>query len=260
MSVCFLIKIQLDKPANLAVSRISVFLDFIRDTLNRRERGERREMHNKQPKLIFLALFLLLAACGGGAAADVSEQELLLETDFSEVGSWPESLDMELGTAVQLTNNGYELSSNSAAYVWSFGEQVYADVALETAVQQLSAEHNNAYGLVCRAPSSDSPNGYYFLISGDGLISIRRVERNLSSPIVDWTPHSAVRQGQRTNQLRAICAGEHLLFYVNNQLVAEGTDGRFSEGLAGFAASGSEDGSVQVIFENFSIRAAEINR
>jgi hypothetical protein len=37
-------------------------------------------------------------------------------------------------------------------------------------------------------------------------------------------------------------------------------DGRFTQGLAGFAASGSEDGSVQVSFENFTIRAAEITR
>ena len=144
--------------------------------------------------------------------------------------------------------------------MWSIGKQVYGDVELESAVQQLSSERNNAYGLVCRAAKNDSANGYYFLISGDGLVSIRRIERDLSSPIVDWTPHNAVRQGERTNRLRAICAGDYLAFYVNNQLVAEGTDGRFAEGLAGFAASGSEDGSVQVNFERFSIRAAEISR
>lgn len=208
--------------------------------------------------LILLALAILLAACGRGGSADVAEQELLLETDFSEVGSWPEKLDMEEGTAVQLTNDGYELSSNSAAYVWGFSQESYADVVLETAVTQRSAERNNAYGLVCRASSADSRNGYYFLISGDGLVSIRRVERGLSSPIVDWTPHNAVRQGQRTNQLRAICANDYLALYVNNQLVAEGSDERFTSGFVGFAASGSEDGSVQVTFTDFSIRAAEI--
>ncbi|MCB8940528.1 MAG: hypothetical protein H6655_19125 [Ardenticatenaceae bacterium] len=209
---------------------------------------------------MLLAFHILLAACGQAPAEDVASQEILLETDFSEIDSWPEKLDMENGTAVQLTNDGYELSSNSAAYVWGFSEESYGDVVLETAVNQLSAEHNNAYGLVCRASSADSRNGYYFLISGDGLVSIRRVERNLSSPIVDWTPHSAVRQGARTNQLRAICAGEYLAFYVNNQLVAEGEDGRFASGLVGFAASGSEDGSVQVTFTDFSIRAAQIAR
>jgi hypothetical protein len=218
------------------------------------------------PKRFFIlfALLLLLAvplaACGQGPSEDVAAEELLLETDFSNVGSWPEKLDVETGTAVQLTNDGYELTSNSAAYVWGFSAASYADVVLETAVRQLSAEQNNAYGLVCRAGSADSRNGYHFLISGDGLVSIRRVERNLSSPIVDWTPHNAVRQGERTNQLRAICAGDYFAFYVNNQLVGEGVDGRFTEGLVGFAASGSEDGSIQVAFTNLSIRAAEISR
>ena len=135
------------------------------------------------------------------------QQELLLETDFSEIGSWPEKLDVESGTAVQLTNDGYELSSNSAAYVWGFSQESYEDVVMETAVRQLSAQNNNAYGLVCRASSADSRNGYHFLISGDGLVSIRRVERNLSSPIVDWTPHNAVRQGERTNQLTGYLCG-----------------------------------------------------
>jgi hypothetical protein len=69
-----------------------------------------------------------------------------------------------------------------------------------------------------------------------------------------------VRQGERVNQMRVECAGDYLALYVNNQLVAEGTDDRFTKGLAGFAASGSEVGSVQVSFENFTIRAAEINR
>ena len=210
--------------------------------------------------LILFALLTSLGACTDAGSADVSEQELLLETDFSEVGSWPEKLDMEAGTAVQLTNDGYELSATSAEYVWSFSEGSYTDVVLETAVRQLSQERNNAYGLVCRVSSSSSRNGYYFLISGDGLVSIRRVERNLSSPIVDWTPHNAVRQDGRNNRLRAICAGEYLAFYVNGQLVAEGVDDRFSSGPVGFAASGSENGSVQVTFSNLTIRAAEITR
>ncbi|WP_420643703.1 hypothetical protein [Candidatus Leptofilum sp.] len=199
-------------------------------------------------------------SCAAAPSEDVAEQELLLETDFREVSSWPEKLDMESGTAVQFTNDGYELSSNSAAYVWGFGEAEYADVVLETAVRQQSSEQNNAYGLVCRASNADSRNGYHFLISGDGLVSIRRVERGLSSPIVDWAPHNAVRQGERTNSLRAICAGGYLAFYVNNQLVAEGEDGRFSSGHVGFAASGSEAGSVRVTFANLVIRAAELSR
>ncbi len=202
----------------------------------------------------------LVSGCSSAPAEEVAAEEVLLETDFASRDEWSEKLDVETGTAVQYTNDGYELSSTSAAYVWSFTENTYDDVILETAVRQLSSERNNAYGLVCRASGSDSRNGYYFLISGDGFVSIRRVERNLSSPIVDWTPNNAVRQGERTNQLRAICAGDYLAFYVNEQLVAEGTDGRFTQGLAGFAASGSEDGAVQVSFENFIIRAAEIAR
>jgi hypothetical protein len=210
--------------------------------------------------LLPLLFISLLASCANAAAEEVATQELLLETDFSEIGSWPEKLDMAAGTAVQLTNDGYELSATSAEYAWSFSAESYEDVVLETAARQLSAERNNAYGLVCRASSGSSRNGYYFLISGDGLVSIRRVERNLSTPIVDWTPHNAVRQGERNNRLRAICAGEYLAFYVNGQLVAEGEDGRFSSGPVGFAASGSENGSVQVTFSNLTIRAAEITR
>ncbi len=219
-------------------------------------------MKKKAPVINFLLhcllAVLLLGGCATDAAEDVTSEEVLLETDFASSGEWQEKLDVETGTAVQLTDGGYELSSNSDTYVWSFTEETYSDVVLETAVRQLSTERNNAYGLVCRA--NNSRNGYYFLISGDGFVSIRRVERGLSSPIVDWTPSNAVRQGERANELRAICAGDYLAFYVNNQLTAEGRDGRFSQGMAGFAASGSEDGSVQVTFQQFTIRAAELSR
>ncbi|HRE19265.1 MAG TPA: hypothetical protein PLW86_19715, partial [Rhodocyclaceae bacterium] len=70
-------------------------------------------------KLLLLLLLLLLAflaapaACVRGGSADVSEDEVLLETDFSEIGSWPEKIDVASGTAVQLTDDGYELSSTS---------------------------------------------------------------------------------------------------------------------------------------------------
>jgi hypothetical protein len=213
---------------------------------------------------IFLLLVVLLPAvmlgCSATPAEEVVAEEVLLETDFSSRGEWPEKEDMEAGTAVQFTNGGYELRSASDTYVLSFAKGVYEDVELETAVRQLSPERNNAFGLVCRAGSRDSRSGYYFLISGDGLVSIRREERGFSSPIVDWTPKNAVRQGDRTNQLRAICVGDYLALYVNNQLVAEGMDDHFTQGLAGFAANGSEDGSVQVSFDNFTIRAAKMNR
>ena len=214
--------------------------------------------------VIFLMLVALLpvalAACADAATEEVAVAEVLLETDFDGRDGCPEKLDVEAGTAVQLNDDGCELRSASDTYVWNLAEGVYEDVELETAVRQLSREPNNAYGLVCRASSRDSRSGYYFLISGDGLVSIRRKERGDSSPIVDWRPNNAVRQGERANRLRAICAGNYLALYVNNQLAAEGTDDHFTQGLAGVAASGAEDGSVQVSFENFTIRAAEIDR
>ena len=214
----------------------------------------------QQRLLKCLLLLLLLAGCAAAPTEEVAVQEVLLETDFVQTSAWPESVDTEAGTAVQITNDGYELTSNGANYVRGFGETSYEDVVLETAVEQLSPEPNNAYGLVCRSAGNNSDNGYYFLISGDGLISIRRVERTLSSPIVDWMPHNAVRQGARRNGLRAICAGNYLAFYVNGQLVAEGEDGRYADGVIGFAASGSEEGHVQVNFTNLTVRAAEISR
>ena len=211
--------------------------------------------------LLTVCLVAMLPACTQEPNAEVVSEEVLLETEFeAETTEWPEKIDMAARTAALLTDDGYQLNSAAASYVWSFSEKTYEDVVLETAVEQTSAETNNAYGLVCRASGGTSRNGYYFLISGDGFVSIRRIERSLSSPIVDWTPHNAVRQGQRGNRLRAICVGNYLAFYVNGQLVAEGTDGRFGSGSVGFAASGSEDGPIQVTFTNFTVRAAALTR
>jgi hypothetical protein len=100
-------------------------------------------------------------------------------------------------------------------------------------------------------------DGYLFLIQGTGSAAIMRARGRAVTPLVNWTQHDAIRTGRAKNTLRAICAGDYLAFYVNDQLVAQTTDSTFRSGQVGLAASAANPLGVRVEFDNLMIYRAQ---
>ncbi|HIE38902.1 MAG TPA: hypothetical protein EYP77_07520 [Anaerolineae bacterium] len=71
--------------------------------------------------------------------------------------------------------------------------------------------------------------------------------------MVDWTRSSALRQGNTTNHIRAICDGTYLALIVNGQLVAEANDGTYPSGDVGLAAGTLEPEPTEVHFDNLVV-------
>ncbi|MEZ4591501.1 MAG: hypothetical protein R3D55_10220 [Chloroflexota bacterium] len=136
------------------------------------------------------------------AAADVAEQEVLLETDFSEIGSWAEKLDVESGIG-RSAHQRRPRTQFQLGYVCLefYSEGNYEDVVLENGRKPTVPRTQQRLRSVCRANSADNRNGYYFLISGDGLVSIRRVERSLSLTHCGIDAAQCCAPGERANQL-----------------------------------------------------------
>jgi hypothetical protein len=63
-----------------------------------------------------------------------------------------------------------------------------------------------------------------------------------------------VNRGQASNHLKVICDGSQLIFFVNDQLVAQVQDGEFSGGDAGLLASTGKHAGVEIHFAHFTIK------
>jgi hypothetical protein len=130
----------------------------------------------------------------------------------------------------------------------------YADFVLEVDATQVGGPDNNTYGLIFRY-GIESDEFYAFLISGDGfyVFTIDGADREEPEFLVDWTESSVIKQGAQTNRLKVVAVGGNMQYYVNDELLGEVQDGRFTTGTVGFFAGTLEEGNVQVSFDNLRI-------
>jgi hypothetical protein len=183
-------------------------------------------------------------------------QELLLNETFDDRNAW--ELYNDDNASADIRNGVYYMSRVDAQNtMWGQNQTVHSDVVMIYDATQVSTEDNNTFGMMCRAAVENDARGYYLRISGDGygFIGVNRGEG--MEVLVDWTPSSAIVQGQNLNRAVAVCVGDYLALYANGQLIAETTDSTFSEGVAGFSVAHYVDGAnVEVEFDNLEIYSA----
>jgi hypothetical protein len=100
-------------------------------------------------------------------------------------------------------------------------------------------------------------DGYLFLIQGTGSYAIMRARGRAVVPLVDWTPSEHINVGPGTNHIRAICDGNYLALYVNDQFLAQATDDTYESGQVGLVASAANPLGVRVQFDNLSVSEAQ---
>jgi hypothetical protein len=105
-------------------------------------------------------------------------------------------------------------------------------------------------------PSFGDGDGYLFLIQGTGSFSILRARGRNVVPLVPWTVSDAIEVGPGRNHIRAICAGDYLAMYVNDQFVGDATDDSYSSGQVGLVASAANVLGVRVEFDDLIVSEA----
>lgn len=191
-------------------------------------------------RLLLACLIILTAGC---AEALTSRRwpsqgyrylELVLDETFQAQGAWREydSEDIFLGAR----KGKYLIDFATRQYVWTQNDMILADVVLEADLQQTSSYDHNAFGLACRLDPANSGRGYFFLISGDGYASIRWSNGRSLEPVAPAAPTSLIKRGGARNRLRAVCIGDYLALWVNDEFVAEARDRRASAGVPGMVA------------------------
>lgn len=194
--------------------------------------------------------FLLLPGIG-----TVSVSNVLVE-GFDQQSAW-ESYDSVTGAQLGVENGIYRIFNASPGYVWGLNSQAYADTVVEVQATPLTSFQDIGSGVMCRADASNNGDGYYFMINPNGHYSIRIGRGNEVAPLIDWSPSPAVHSGIDHNTIRAVCLGNQLAMYVNDQLVASVEDNTYSSGYTGLTAAASNFG-VDISFDNLKLYAIDV--
>ncbi len=201
-------------------------------------------------RLAWLILVLLLVA---GCS---SQQGLLYHDRFGNPDSgWGDD-------SQEMFDRGYEDGEyfievyETDWLAWATPGERLGDIVVQADARLVSGPADGSLGLLCRYNDPDS--FYYFAITDDGYAAILLVEEgqveNLSGGFVSA---AAIQTGGATNRIRAVCAGDRLTMYVNDEQVAAAIDGTFRRGDVGLAVSSGPEGDVRVHFDNLTVRAAQ---
>jgi len=99
-------------------------------------------------------------------------------------------------------------------------------------------------------------NGYLFLVQGNGSFSIQRSEGRVLTPLVDWRQSDKINRGTVPNELRAVCVGDYLAFYINGEFVGDAIDDTFTEGQVGLMGATVSTTQVEIAFDNLVVSEA----
>lgn len=109
------------------------------------------------------------------------------------------------------------------------------------------------FGVVCRYQDAD--NFYFFEISPDGFYRIGKIWNGVISLLgMNTTQASPLIQSTEEYQykeLAAVCRGDQLSLFVNDQLVQTVTDDSLSYGEAGLCANAGQISGIIAAFEYF---------
>ncbi|MDX1994750.1 MAG: hypothetical protein SF029_20370 [bacterium] len=201
-------------------------------------------------------LMILLAGCGG-RNFQAETGELLLEEDFSTGYGWEENASG--GVEIGVQNGVYRMRTDVNQYVRGFGTARHADAIIDVEALQRTPDENNAFGIICRGGlSADTGSGYYFLIGANGSYAILKGTNGDPQPLVDWARSGAVREGAGTNLIRAVCVGDRLALYVNDELVAQTTDTSYQSGYTGFVVAAGRGTVAEIAFDNLRVWEAHL--
>lgn len=211
---------------------------------------------------LVVLLALTLAACREAEPSErVQTGAVLLDEPFDDPFAWEQYADPAEGVAVGVVDDVYRVEVAREGFIWGLNTTSHTDVVIEVETAQLTPHDFNAFGVMCRADPTNNGDGYYFLISGDGTWSIRRISSGRGEALVPFTRSAAINRGRSINVLRVVCVSDYLALSINGEFAGETRDSRFSSGFAGLVAStaGDEATSQTVItFDNVEIRAASL--
>lgn len=213
-------------------------------------------IRNRIIAVTFAVLVLATIACGGfgdSSSGSSASGDTVFEDNFSDPKTGWEVGDYDSGSVGYRDGVYFVAALGHGDTMWGVANTSFKDVDIAIDTTQIDAgpEDNNDYGIACRVQNDGS--GYYLLISGDGGFAILKGYEEGYEALVDWTATDAVRQGNATNSMRAVCDGSTITLYANGQRLATAEDTTFSSGDIALTATSYEDVTTEVHFDNIVV-------
>jgi hypothetical protein len=209
-------------------------------------------------------MMLILTACGSDDPSKTATKGAeILAVTFDDPGSWEEGVYLddngEPESTLAITDGRYHVSyraGRSASFTWGVGGESYENVIIEVETEQISREKDNLYGIMCRLTPDErgSLTGYALLISGDGHYGIAELRSRSLTFVLDWHQSDAIKQGQATNTIRAVCVDNYLAVYANGEFLGEVKDDTYRQaGQVGLIAGVTGEADVNIAFDNLMV-------
>lgn len=138
---------------------------------------------------------------------------------------------------------------HSKSYGLYLGEAAVQDFDMRVDATQTGGDLSSEYGIRFRQNGPD--DFLIFSISSSGYYRLARVQDDVYTSIVPWTPDGVIQRGlNSTNRLRVAAQGQRIEGYINDKLVLAVDDpqpvaGQLTLGLGTFAT-----GALEVAFDN----------
>ena len=203
---------------------------------------------------LFTAVTIFLMTSCGITIRPYQSGDVLLMDDFEDhKQNWEIYQDTD-GSAVSFYKNGLVfLVEDEQKNQISTISHIYTDAEISITAEKISGPDNNFFGVICRY--TDAGNYYGLIISSDGYYGIYKVENGiydlLSSENMQYS--GIIKQGEDTNIIKAVCAGNTLSLSVNGNQLAVVENSALSEGKIGLITGTYEQSGSTVLFDNLAV-------
>lgn len=197
----------------------------------------------------------LLVACQRGAV-EPRPSDLLLNEQFvaGEMGAWLIEGDNVAQTAVVGEQLVISINAPNTLQFATLADPAFDDFVLEVEARQVAGHPESSYGVLFRMQSSQE--FYRFEITGDGyyMLERRNGDGSWTRFVDDWTAAPAINQGLNVaNRLKVTARGDALTVSVNDVLLREVRDARYTGGLLALDAGTFGHAGLQVAFDNLLV-------
>jgi len=184
------------------------------------------------------------------SSAAINWHELVSENfDTNEKSWYAKTNDSEYSTVTFNVTDGkyvWDATSKKGFIYWMPVNYLFSsDFYISLEATQDSFTTAADYGIYFRADSAG--NFYYFSISNKGVFNVWLNYLDKWSELIEDTKASTIRP-REANKLAVLAEGDHFVFFINDQYVAECTDATIKTGKAGMAIE-IFDPDLNIVFE-----------